>query len=525
MKSRSLFSLIVAAAFSHNLFSQSPTWSDGIGALIYRKCTVCHNTGGLAPFALESYDDAAYWSYLFSGVITARIMPPWPPVPSYRHYVNERVLTQAQIDSIVSWVNAGTPEGNPANAPAPPLIKNGPLLGTPDVKLSIPVYTSQATTTDEYACFVLPTGFTQDKYVRGIQIMPGNRAIVHHVIIQLDTAATVTDCMLGLIGGAQTMYSWASGMEPVVFPNSNGLRMGMRIKAGSNILVQIHYPEGTAGQIDSTSILFYLYSDAEVASGNPPIREIKEDLYVMNWFFTLPPNEVTTLYASWPYIGTTTEDLSLFAVDPHMHLLGRSMISYAVTADNDTIPLNKIDNWDFEWQSYYFFKNLVKIPAGSKIYGEAVYDNTSNNPNNPFNPPRLCLPGQNTTDEMMLIAYQYTTYQPGDENYDIEAMVNEAIRNAATAAPDIKSSQLIELFAIYPNPSDGLFVLSPRHRATGAVEITVCDILGQKVLTLNIDKPQWPVNLNIATQPDGIYLMQIRNGNSRTAYKIIVAKR
>lgn len=295
----------------------------------------------------------------------------------------------------------------------------------------------------------------------------------------------------------------------------------MRIKAGSNLLVQIHYPIGSAGKVDSTSILLYLYSDSAAAALNPPMRELKEDLYIMNWTFAIPANSTQTITAYWPVFGNTTQDLSLFSVDPHMHLLGRKTITFAVTANHDTIPLNKIDDWRYAWQSYYFFKNMVKIPAGSKLYTQAFYDNTSSNPYNPFTPPQLCLPGENTTNEMELTACQYTVYQAGDENFDMQAIINNAI---GTSVPANQAPEEIS-FTIYPNPSDGQFIIAPMNMQEGKTEITVSDILGQPVLKMNVDNANEPINLNMTLHPDGIYLVQIKKAHYSSTQRIIVARK
>ncbi len=523
MKLLTTFILFAALFFSPELISQTPTWSEDIAPIIYKNCTPCHSNDGVAPFALETYYNAFTWSNEIKNNVQSRNMPPWPPISSYRHYSNERVLNQIDINKIVDWVNGGSPEGNPTQAPPVPTFNRGPLLGTPEMKLTIPTHTSTATTADEYACFVIPTGLTADKFVRGIQVVPGNNSIVHHVIVQLDTSASVNNCYLGLAGAAQTMYSWAAGMSPAVFPNTANLKMGMRIKAGSNILVQIHYPVGSAGKIDSTSVLFYLYSDSSASAPNPPMRELKEDLYVMNWIFAIPANTVQTINASWPLIGNTTQDLSLFAVDPHMHLLGRSTIHFAVTPNGDTIPLNKIDDWRYNWQSYYFFKNLIKVPSGSKIYGSATYDNTVNNPYNPFNPPQLCLPGENTTNEMMLTAYQYAVYEPGDENYDLETMINEAI-SAATGVEEVNPLQTEMSFAVYPNPAIyGKFALSPVNLQRGKTEVTVSNFIGQPIYSNNFYNLNDLITINIGNQPDGIYLVQVKKDNYHSLQKVILS--
>jgi hypothetical protein len=501
------------------LTAQTPTWSDDIAQIVYKNCAVCHHNNGIAPFSLETYTDAQLWASAMVTQVSSKKMPPWPPVADYCHYSNERVMSQADIDKLTNWANGGTPEGNETNAPVVPTFTNGPLLGQPDVKLTIPVHISQAGTTDEYACFIIPTGLTSDKYLRGLQIVPGNTSIVHHVIVSLDTSATMTDCMLGLIG-AQTMYSWAAGMSPAVFPDGNGLRLGMRVKAGSNIMLQIHYPTGTIGKADSTSVLLYLYSDSVAASQNPPMRELKEDMYVMNWTFAIPANSTQTITAYWPIIGNTTQDLSVFSIDPHMHLLGRRIVAFAVTPNHDTIPLNKIDDWSYHWQSYYFFKHLVKVPTGSKIYARAFYDNTTNNPENPFSPPQLCLPGEQTTNEMLLVACQYTTYQAGDENFDIEGLINQAIH---TGVEEVNPSTEMS-FSIFPNPSNGKFLISPTREFKGETEVVVSDVLGKPVMATKIHNLWEPVTIDIGSNANGIYLVQVRNRKNYSSQRIVLGK-
>ena len=218
--------------------------------------------------------------------------------------------------------------------------------------------------------------------------------------------------------------------------------------------------------------------------------------------------------------GTTTQDLSLFSIDPHMHFLGRKIVVFALTAAGDTIPLNKIDNWQYSWQSYYFFKNLIKIPAGSRIFANAYFDNTVLNPYNPYSPPQLCYPGENTTNEMLLVACQYTTYQPGDENFDLESMINAAIAEAnPTGIPEVNAGVA---FGVYPNPSNGKFVLSPENTNGGRADILVTDVLGHAVLRETVSNLLEPVDLNLGPVADGPYFVQLKTGGNSSVRKIFV---
>lgn len=519
------------------LNAQVPDWSTSVAPIIYNNCTKCHSTGGIGPFTLESYQDAVDNNHLIPTNINNHKMPPWPPDPTYRHYVNERVLTQGQIDTIDAWINGGMPEGDESLAPPVPHFNNTDELGKPDLRMRIPTYTSTAGSTDDYACFVLPLNIPNDKYVRAIQIKPGNTQIVHHVIVSLDTTAQLTDCMTALLS-AVTLTSYAAGMGPTVFPSGEGgLKMGERLKKGSNLMVQIHYPAGTAGLQDSTEILLYLYSDSAAAAPNPPLRLINVGLYTMNWGLAIPANQVQTYNATYPgpwtitYTGlatSTTADYSLFAVDPHMHLIGRQMTSFAVTPNNDTIPYERVNDWQYAWQAYYFFHNLLKLPQGSKIYGTATYDNTTDNVYNPNSPPQLILAGEDTKNEMMLIAFMFMDYQPGDENYNMDSLVNLAIAGYEANATEVKpiGAGNEHGFVLFPNPSsNGQFVLSPVNLKAAAAEVTITNILGQEVKNIHYDKLAEPVNINIKNQPDGLYLVQLKQGSYTAVQKLVIGSK
>ena len=174
----------------------------------------------------------------------------------------------------------------------------------------------------------------------------------------------------------------------------------------SSVSLAMHYPEGSLGQLDSTKVRFYFYPQSTV------IREISSDFLINEGLFGppfyLPPNQITEITGSY---GPIPVDVSLMSVFPHMHLLGKDIICYAVTPTNDTINLIKINHWDFEWQGTYLFEKFIKIPSGSMIYAKGNYDN---------NTPLMVQSGFNTTNEMFIVGFQYLPYQFGDENISIE---------------------------------------------------------------------------------------------------------
>ena len=356
----------------------------------------------------------------------------------------------------------------------------------------------------------------------------------------VDTTASMTngDCMLALANlpganSAITLTSWAAGMGPTVFPSGEGgLKMGERLKKGSNIMVQIHYPAGTAGKVDSTRILLYLYSDSAAQAPNPPLRPVVVSLYTMNWLLSIAPNTIQTYTATYPslyiipYPGSTTPiDYSLFAVDPHMHLVGRQMTSWGVTPTHDTIPFERVLNWQYNWQAYYFFHNLVKLPAGSVINGTATYDNTANNPYNPFSPPQTITAGENTTNEMMLIAFMMMPYETGDENYNLDSLVNLAIASYPVTGINTISANGKMGFSIYPNPAGGgQFTLTPSNLGGDVTEVNIINPIGQTVKTARYDNLDAPVNINVDGQADGMYLVQVKQGSYLAIQKLVISK-
>jgi len=503
--------------------SQAPTFSKDIAPILYNNCTTCHHDGGIAPFNLESYADAYARGYQIKRAVETGIMPPWPPDVSYRSFLHERTLTQAEINTIVNWVDAGAPEGNPNMAPSVPNFPEGKILpGTPDLTLTLPVYESKADNVDEYACFSIPSGLTEDKFIKAIEVVPGNLAIVHHVVV-FAADANITDCIMPIIAG-QTLVGYAPGAPPTVFPSEDDLKLGMKLKAGSNIMLQIHYPEGTAGEWDSTSVNFYFYPDNETG-----IREVVSGPYVQNFIFPpIQPNTVQTVEGYYTFLndttfelgGTTGEDRSILAVFPHMHLIGKSIISYAVDAADDTIPLVNINDWDFAWQGFYFYENLIKITAGSRLLGHGVYDNTTNNHNNPYNPAQTITVGEATTDEMFLISYLSMKYEPGDEDYDLSSMMAMPV----SADDHLPIEQTNIFISVYPNPTTGQFEISGWNASgdEGKTNVSVIDLLGKTVYTTQITGTTSPSHINIGKQADGLYFIHLKNNSRSVLQKMVV---
>ncbi|MBI3502882.1 MAG: T9SS type A sorting domain-containing protein [Bacteroidetes bacterium] len=501
-------------------FSQSPDWAQNVAPILYNKCTSCHHSGGIAPFPLITYTDAQPWTSLIQADVQSGKMPPWVPDTTYRHYVHERVLSQQEINTIVTWVNNGVPSGNLSLAPTPPVYNNGSFLGTPDLKLTIPLYTSVASTNDKYQCFSLPTNFPQDRFIRAIEVIPGNKQIVHHVVVFEDTVNTVmiptvdTSCNLST---TKILSVYVPGATPAIFPNGANVKMGMRLSAGATIRAQIHYPRNTAGQQDSTSVNIFFYP-----LNTSGIREIYADFLLGNWNLAIPPDSTKIYTARYPDTTTTPVDYSLLSVFPHMHLIGKEIESYSVGPMNDTTKFVKINNWNFHWQDFYSFKKIIKLPAGSTLHSRGLYDNTVNNPNNPNSPPQLVVAGEQTTDEMFLVAFQYLPYQSGDENISLDTLLNPP-----TAMSEIPTSN----FSCYafPNPTSREIAFQYYLDYPSIVKINFYDELGKKIKSLSENQSGgtrqiiWNIkDENENKLSSGVYFYKIETENKTSSGKIII---
>jgi len=326
---------------------------------------------------------------------------------------------------------------------------------------------------------------------------------VHHVLAYIDTGsggATITQDCMGVEGNLFAGYT--PGAEPTIFPNGANVKMGVKLPAGADIIVQMHYPKGSAGTVDSTKLNFFFYP-----TGTTGVREVYTDPILSQWVFYIPANATPTFTTSYPPNGGVLPyDFSILSVFPHMHLIGEEITSYAVTPSNDTIPFERINNWDFEWQGFYNFKNILKVPAGSRMYAIAKYNNTSSNPNNPNNPPQLVIPGEATTDEMFLVFFQYLPYQQGDENLNLDSLLSVGIEDKPS----------FNKLSIFPNPTADKFqILLPFK---GELNLKILNTDGKIVKKMQVNPYDW---ISLKDLPNGTYLLYGEKDKTIYSAKII----
>ena len=404
------------------------TWSGEVAQLFYNKCSKCHHPGGLAPTSLMTYGEVSPMATIISQYITDEEMPPWPPDNSYQEYLHVRSLSSTEKSTILNWLSNGLPEGNSAATPPPPVYTNNTILGNGDLTVQIPTYMSKATANDDYVCFSVPTYLTQNRIIKAVEVVPGNRQIVHHALIFIDpNGIEVTDTLDGLCASpsnasTKLVIGYTPGASPMILPSVSPLALGMDIGPGSKIYFAMHYPVGSYGEFDSTKVILHFYPP-----GTTNVRQISAAPLISNNNFTLPANQVTNLTAQYPTNGGVPTNFSVLSVFPHMHLLGTNIKAYAYKANQDTVKFVNIPHWDFHWQDFYFFRNLQKVATGYRIKGEAKYDNSVNNPHNPNSPPLNVSSGFNTTDEMFLVYFHFMPYMNGDENYDLQELMSATL--------------------------------------------------------------------------------------------------
>jgi hypothetical protein len=425
------------------------TYTKDIAPLIFKNCSGCHRPGEAAPFSLLSYEDAYSRSKLIRFVTESRYMPPWPADASYSHFLDEKVLSDEQIKMISEWVEAGCPVGDSLNMPVPPEFPSGSQLGKPDMVIKLrDVYKIKGDNQDRFLLMRVPYKMEQDRYVSTIEVVPGNRKLVHHVNAQLISYApgqrkdvfageVVVDLndfpdklsaykKLGLANDdgsfpmlTPSVTNYLPGVTPPIYPPGiGGFRMA---KEGALFLKDMHYGPSRVDTSDQTSFNIFF-------AKTPPARpalEFQMGTYGVSPIvpaLVIPPDTVMTFTSDY----ILPIDISVLTINPHMHLLGQKFLAYALTPSGDTIPMIRINKWDFRWQYFYTYEKMLKIPRGSRIHVEAVFDNTRKNPNNPFSPPRQVAEREGsmrTSDEMLQFIVTYLPYQQGDENVSLRREV------------------------------------------------------------------------------------------------------
>jgi hypothetical protein len=416
-----------------------------IAPIIHEHCTNCHNPNGAGPFNLISYHDVFQRAKMIAAVTRTGFMPPWPADTNYSHFAGEKKLSKADIELLQKWVQEGAIAGDTSLIKTPNEVlystKRKPDMVLPMVKsLAIP-----GDAQDRFLLMKIPYEIPQDKYVEAIEFVPGQKKLIHHVNGELlmydenkrkdvyrgDMTADINDfenvlqayekMQLAQDDGSYptmklSVVNYLPGVEGFGYPK--GIGGFLMPRKGAYFFKDIHYGPATKDLRDSSKLNIWFTDEKpkrityEMQMGTLGISFIEPALVI-------PPNEVKRFKTQL----TITGDMSMLTINPHMHLLGTKFWAYAVKPDGDTIPLIRINKWDFRWQYFYTFKKMLHLPKGTTIYAWGEFDNTINNPLNPNHPPKTVSEkkgSMRTSDEMFQFIITYLPYQIGDENISLE---------------------------------------------------------------------------------------------------------
>ena len=406
--------LIFGVAASAAPTASVPTFSKDVLPILQKNCQGCHRPGETAPMSFMSYKEARPWAKAIKGAVLTKKMPPWLADPHYGQFLNERKLTESEVQTIVSWADGGAPEGNQKQAPKPVAWVQGWNIGQPDQVFAMPKpFTVPATGTIEYQYVIIPTGFTRDTWIQSAEMRPGDRTVVHHVIAFIrppgskwlqggpigeafvpqraarsrqKAEAAGADEAASMVG-TELLVGYAPGLQEQKFvPGQARL-----IPAGSDIVFQIHYTANGKSEVTDVSKVGLVFT-----KGEPKERVVT--LTATQARFAIPPGDSNYEVKS---SFTLQDDSALVWLMPHMHLRGKDFIYTAVYPTGEKQVLLSVPKYDFSWQLAYETAKPVVLPKGTRIECVAHFDNSPNNKFNP-DPTKEVHWGDQSWEEMMI---------------------------------------------------------------------------------------------------------------------------
>lgn len=418
----SLIALMVL--FQNSIFGQEKiNFETNIKPILTKHCVNCHQNGGIAPFALDNWADVDARAIMIGAVTTSKYMPPWRADTSFQHYKNENYLSKTEIELIQQWIQNEQPRG---------IVERRKEKGSQQNKVKKKqgteiqigfnrAFVIKGENKEEFRFFHMPSKIKENGYIQSIEFVPGNKKQVHHSRIMIDTTQSIS----GIDGLSEEdssilkyqtkpladpfLFGWVPGNDKIIFPKG----IGKKIYANSDFILNVHYVPSPIQVVDSSSIIIQL-SDEPIEREAQTLTLTENN--ISNQPFIIYPNKKSTFYMRSPVLQ---DSISLISIMPHMHLLGKSFKSYAITPDGNVLPLVHVPSWDFNWQTTYQFTKFTLLPKGSVIYAEATYDNTNENSLNPYKPARTVGYGWGSKDEMMNLILYYVKYRQGDELIDL----------------------------------------------------------------------------------------------------------
>lgn len=422
------------------------TFSHDVAPILYGRCVTCHRPGEVAPMPLRTYQEVRPFARAIKERVVSRRMPPWPADRSIGSFTNDPSLTDQEIATIAKWVDSGAPQGDPAEMPALPTFAEGWQLGEPDLIVDLPEVQVPATGADLFPIPTVNVGLQEDRWIRAVEIRPGNRQVAHHAVIFAGGGG-----LLQTADPANVLGVWAVGTPPSVYPDG----MGRWMRKGQLITANLHYhPNGTATS-DRTRVGFYFGKgqlEKEVMTG-----------VAGNVTFEIPPHaadhELRGVYVA-------DQDISIISFFPHMHMRGKDMRMTATFPDGRKEDLLNVPAYDFNWQLFYYPTRKISLPRGTRVDVVAHYDNSAANRANP-DPNRTVRFGETTADEMMFGTFEFipdegVSPQKPDDKMRLDVLLASLPSESsyAISAPFVFGQMRSALYL--PKSGDGTWYLAVR---------------------------------------------------------------
>ena len=368
---------------------------------------------------LLTYEQTRPWAKSIREKVSLGQMPPWHSTNPRGTFSNDRRMTDREKDTLIRWASNGAPQGDPKDLPPPPKFAEGWEIGKPDAVISMTKpYDVPATGTVAYQYFTMPTNFTEDKWVQAIEVRPGARRVVHHILVFARDATPAAGAqrptpptpvftatipkMPGL--GDATLAGGRGSLIATTAPGTNAMIFkpgsAMLIKAGSVLSFQVHYTSNGTAASDQSSV-------GMIFAKQPPETEIRTSAFV-NPSLLLPAGESNKAVESGIEFQ---QDAVIHALFPHTHLRGKSWEYRLVHPDGRTEVVLAVPTYDFNWQTYYVFAKPLVVPKGTRLEATAHYDNSTNNKFNP-DPTKDVRWGEQTWQEMQYSGITYSVSKP-----------------------------------------------------------------------------------------------------------------
>ena len=371
------------------------TYTEDVGPLLVDNCLTCHRDGGIGPFAMTDYNIARGFAPMIREVVRTKRMPPWHADPAHGSFVNDRSLTADEVQTLVSWVDAGAPRGEGLD----PLVQHGKQwrdwdLGEPDLIVDIPAYDVPASGVVDYQYPRVTNPLDHDVWVRATAIQPGDRAALHHVI----TTFSTEDGGRGRIGGRGGLGGYVPGAVARDYPDGTGTLL----PAGATITFQMHYTPYGKDTTDRSRMGVYFHE-------SEPEHRIHTQVFI-NPRIRIPPHAKAHAETS---SRTFDRDVLVYSALPHAHYRGKASEFRAFYPDGTEEVLLSVPNYDFNWQTTYLFEEPKMLPAGTKVVQTMWWDNSAQNPANP-DPAREVPWGRQSWDEMLFGTLSYRVLDDED---------------------------------------------------------------------------------------------------------------